>query len=268
MLQYKCDDVAAQCLQLNISQSEAFRPENCKPLARNPSPAAAGYGCETCVAPVGAAAGVWFEEVEEALSTQTCSCCGSPTAPKGVAGLGVRGWTCGACGTVHERDVNAAKNIRARGRAPVLLALSAAAVGRGQGGRQPHQSTFLNPTPDEITYHVLAHCQSRRSPRRPRIPGPRGNAAEGVAPDWRSHREGAQSIAFPESFNPGFPVWAALWSPIYNHDWLRSALKRATMDGFVGNQCKEARDGSARELRVVRGRDAPAERTGRTWSYR
>jgi nitrilase len=29
---------------------------------------------------------------------------------------------------------------------------------------------------------------------------------------------GAQLIAFPESFIPAFPVWAALWAPIDNHD--------------------------------------------------
>lgn len=62
-------------------------------------------------------AGVWFEEVDEAYSTQTCSCCTERTGPKGVAGLGIRGWQCSACGTVHDRDVNAAKNILARGRA-------------------------------------------------------------------------------------------------------------------------------------------------------
>jgi IS605 OrfB family transposase len=62
-------------------------------------------------------AGVWFEEVNEAFSTQTCSCCASRTGPKGVAGLGIRGWTCSSCGVIHDRDVNAARNILACGRA-------------------------------------------------------------------------------------------------------------------------------------------------------
>lgn len=61
-------------------------------------------------------AGVWFEEVDEAYSTQTCSCCASRTGPKGVAGLGIRGWTCSHCGAEHDRDINAAKNILAAGR--------------------------------------------------------------------------------------------------------------------------------------------------------
>ena len=61
-------------------------------------------------------AGVWFEEVNEAYTTQTCSCCGSrQSSPKGRAGLGIREWTCQGCGTTHDRDVNAAKNILAAG---------------------------------------------------------------------------------------------------------------------------------------------------------
>lgn len=34
-------------------------------------------------------------------------------------------------------------------------------------------------------------------------------------------RHGAELVVFPESFIPGFPVWAALWAPIYNHEWFR-----------------------------------------------
>jgi hypothetical protein len=61
-------------------------------------------------------AGVWFEEVNEKYSTQTCSCCGSRRdSPKGRAGLGIREWTCGECGITHDRDVNAALNILALG---------------------------------------------------------------------------------------------------------------------------------------------------------
>jgi putative transposase len=60
-------------------------------------------------------AGVWFEEVNEAYSTQTCSCCRNRTGPQGVAGLGIREWQCEVCGTAHDRDINAAKNILATG---------------------------------------------------------------------------------------------------------------------------------------------------------
>jgi putative transposase len=62
-----------------------------------------------------AAAGVWFDEVNEALATQTCSVCNSRAGPKGRKGLGIRGWTCSVCGAVHDLDVNAAQNILAAG---------------------------------------------------------------------------------------------------------------------------------------------------------
>jgi putative transposase len=56
---------------------------------------------------------VVFKEVNEAFSTQTCSCCGSipPSSPKGRAALGIRQWTCSDCGAEHDRDTNAARNI-------------------------------------------------------------------------------------------------------------------------------------------------------------
>lgn len=59
-------------------------------------------------------AGIVFEEVNESYSTQTCSQCASIEGPRGLSGLGIRQWTC-SCGAVHDRDVNAARNIAARG---------------------------------------------------------------------------------------------------------------------------------------------------------
>ena len=61
-------------------------------------------------------AGVRFEEVEEAYSTQTCSVCHSRTGPHGREGLGIREWACCVCGSHHDRDRNAARNILAAGR--------------------------------------------------------------------------------------------------------------------------------------------------------
>ena len=62
------------------------------------------YKCEN--------AGVMFEEVNEADTTQTCSCCGSRwSSPKGRTGLGIREWQCLACGMLHDRDINYALNI-------------------------------------------------------------------------------------------------------------------------------------------------------------
>jgi len=47
-------------------------------------------------------------------TSQVCSACGVKDGPKP---LQVRQWRCQACGTVHDRDVNAARNILAAGRA-------------------------------------------------------------------------------------------------------------------------------------------------------
>ncbi|HEX7163301.1 MAG TPA: RNA-guided endonuclease TnpB family protein [Trebonia sp.] len=47
-------------------------------------------------------------------TSQVCSACGARDGPKP---LNVREWTCRECGTVHDRDVNAARNILAAGRA-------------------------------------------------------------------------------------------------------------------------------------------------------
>ena len=58
--------------------------------------------------------GAIFVEVDEKFTTQTCSHCGdcaTDERPRGIAGLGIRQWQCFACGTIHDRDVNAARNI-------------------------------------------------------------------------------------------------------------------------------------------------------------
>jgi transposase len=60
-------------------------------------------------------------------TSQLCSACGTKDGPKP---LGVRTWTCAACGTVHDRDLNAARNILALGRRERLNAC-------GDGVRPP-----------------------------------------------------------------------------------------------------------------------------------
>ncbi len=64
-----------------------------------------------------AGAGIVFQEVNEAYTTQACSCCGaiSANSPKGRAGLGIREWSCCECGVTNDRDINAARNILALG---------------------------------------------------------------------------------------------------------------------------------------------------------
>jgi len=56
-------------------------------------------------------AGVAFAEVNEAYTTQTCSCCKALTGPKGEQDLNIRQWVCSECGAEHDRDRNAAINI-------------------------------------------------------------------------------------------------------------------------------------------------------------
>jgi len=55
-------------------------------------------------------------------TSQMCSACGVKDGPKP---LSVREWACAACGTIHDRDVNAAKNILALGRRERLNACGA-----------------------------------------------------------------------------------------------------------------------------------------------
>jgi len=52
-------------------------------------------------------------------TSQTCSACSANDGPKP---LHVRSWQCKACGVVHDRDVNAARNVLAAGRAERLNA--------------------------------------------------------------------------------------------------------------------------------------------------
>jgi putative transposase len=67
-------------------------------------------------------AGRWFP------SSKTCSDCGHQI---GALPLGIREWVCPRCGVLHDRDINAARNIRAAG-------LAVLACG---GGVRPQRST-------------------------------------------------------------------------------------------------------------------------------
>lgn len=69
-------------------------------------------------------AGVMFDVVNERYTTQTCSQCGSIEGPGGLNGLGIREWVC-SCGAIHDRDVNSAINILARGHARLVAGIHA-----------------------------------------------------------------------------------------------------------------------------------------------
>jgi putative transposase len=52
-----------------------------------------------------------FKEVSERYTTRDCSACGASSGPSGIQDLHIREWQCCICLAVHDRDVNAAKNI-------------------------------------------------------------------------------------------------------------------------------------------------------------
>lgn len=68
--------------------------------------------------------GARFIEADERFTSQTCSCCGTipASSPKGMSMLGIRHWVCSNCGSSHDRDVNAAKNILRVGQERLALA--------------------------------------------------------------------------------------------------------------------------------------------------
>jgi putative transposase len=73
-------------------------------------------------------------------SSKTCSACGHLLAE---LSLGTRQWTCPGCGTLHDRDVNAAKNIRTAGGLPA----DACGADVRHGGATPVQSAVKQEPP-------------------------------------------------------------------------------------------------------------------------
>lgn len=73
-------------------------------------------------------AGVEFAIVNERFTTRSCSGCGALTGPAGRTGLSERAWRCSECDTEHDRDRNAAINIRHLGgrHAPLFAETQAA----------------------------------------------------------------------------------------------------------------------------------------------
>jgi putative transposase len=75
------------------------------------------YKCEN--------ANVLFKELNEKYTTQTCSICFhiGDSSPRGRIGLRIREWRCVQCGTLHDRDINAALNILAVGHGRLVVGI-------------------------------------------------------------------------------------------------------------------------------------------------
>jgi putative transposase len=87
-------------------------------------------------------------------SSKTCSACGHVLAE---LSLDVRHWTCPSCGTRHDRDVNAAKNILAAG-----LAVAGGNPGHACGGDVSHPgsprcSRAVKQEPRPVRTRIPAH---------------------------------------------------------------------------------------------------------------
>jgi len=86
-------------------------------------------------------------------TSQTCSACGHHDGPKP---LSVRAWACQACGTIHDRDSNAARNI--------LVAAGLAETQNACGGSVRPGATLA--VAGEAGTHRGAHERHGRNPRR------------------------------------------------------------------------------------------------------
>lgn len=164
----------------------------------------AGWGqLKTMLAYKCAHAGTVFQEVSEVYTTQTCSCCGSlpVSSPKGRAGLRIREWTCVDCGAVHDRDINAARNILAAGHRRLAVGIPVPRTGRmskdsgraGQGhnARPAGQEGRRNTRRRHVHGDVALECPvCRPNHVQQRTGSPRSGTAlcrdEGPGPDRRS----------------------------------------------------------------------------------
>jgi putative transposase len=70
-------------------------------------------------------------------SSKTCSCCGHRLEE---LALGTRSWTCPACGVRHDRDINAAVNLK-------NMAMSSIATACGGNGAGPVREHGTKPVP-------------------------------------------------------------------------------------------------------------------------
>jgi IS605 OrfB family transposase len=79
----------------------------------------AGWGMlKTQLQYKGQQAGRSVRIVQQSDTARICSSCRAFTGPADLRMLAVRIWVCSKCGDIHDRDVNAAKNILSAGRCP------------------------------------------------------------------------------------------------------------------------------------------------------
>jgi len=85
-------------------------------------------------------------------SSKTCSVCG---VKQEKMPLGIRQWTCPDCGSIHDRDVNAAKNILAYGLAalssPTASSAECEACGEESSGRRRKTKVKLSSVKQEVS---------------------------------------------------------------------------------------------------------------------
>ncbi|WP_374119495.1 RNA-guided endonuclease TnpB family protein [Streptomyces sp. RKAG290] len=146
-------------------------------------------------------------------SSQLCSACGVKDGPKPLA---VREWICGNCGTVHDRDINAALNIRTEGR---KVAAGQAETVNGRGAQ-------VSPVPvpasrDEAATH----------PKQPTAP--RGGSRR----ESPAFRPGRKSMARQQRAHRPFDQRAPRWPPETAHSW---ASKRAAT-GYASARLRSTR---------------------------
>ncbi|MNT41042.1 putative transposase DNA-binding domain protein [compost metagenome] len=82
-------------------------------------------------------------------SSKTCSACGHRLDELPLA---VRQWTCPACGAVHDRDVNAARNLQ-------IMAVSSTVSACGEEGSGRRRKTAVKPasTKQEVSFVHVEH---------------------------------------------------------------------------------------------------------------